>query len=85
MYFNLWWADILAKCHYTSSARPFAQAKDSGPAVRDGVVRGRCLVAPTSHADHKLLAKAQENPRYYYQLTKEEQQRHQMVSRKGDA
>ena len=38
-----------------------------------------CLVAPTSHADHKLLARAQENPSFY-QLTKEEQQRHQMVS-----
>ncbi|CAE7265639.1 unnamed protein product [Symbiodinium sp. CCMP2456] len=38
-----------------------------------------CLVAPTSHDDQELLAKAKEHPTYY-QLTKEEQQRHQMVS-----
>lgn len=38
-----------------------------------------CLVAPTSHDDQELLAKEKEHPTYY-QLTKEEQQRHQMVS-----
>ena len=38
-----------------------------------------CLVAPSSHADAELLAKARANPTYY-ELSKEERQHHQMVS-----